>query len=105
MSERVQLLRAQYWAQVQEIDIKGGAFLDEMGVLLGLMRTHARAAPGERAYDSTPFYRGPKVSVIGVISVSKVFAVMTLNDAINAAAFEVYVSQCFVPELWPGGSW
>ena len=26
-------------------------FLDEMGVLLGLMRTYARAAPGERAYD------------------------------------------------------
>ena len=50
-SERVQLLRAEYWSQVKDIDLKDLVFLDEMGVLLGLMRTHARAAPGERAYD------------------------------------------------------
>ncbi len=87
---------------MQEIDLKDLVFLDEMGVLLGLMRTHARAAPGERAYDFNPFYRGSKVSVIGAISVSKVLAVMTMDDAMDAAAFKVYVSQCLVPELWQG---
>ncbi|MBM0744138.1 hypothetical protein JOY44_21400 [Phormidium sp. CLA17] len=51
-SERVQLLRQEYWAQVTSIELKDLVFLDEMGVLLGLMRTHARAAPGERAYDT-----------------------------------------------------
>lgn len=102
MSERVQLLRSQYWEQVQEIDLNNLVFIDEMGVLLGLMRTHARAAPGERAYDFKPFYRGSKVSVIGAISVSKVLAVMTLDDAMDAAAFKVYVRECLVPELWPG---
>jgi len=44
-SERVQRLRAEYWTQVKEIDLKNLVFLDEMGVLLGLMRTHARAVP------------------------------------------------------------
>ena len=73
-----------------------------MGVLLGLMRTHARAAPGERAYAFKPFYRGSKVSVIGAITVSKVLAVMTLNDSMDAAAFKVYVSKCLVPQLWKG---
>jgi len=34
-----------------------------MGVLLGLMRTHARALPGARAYDFKPFYRGSKVYI------------------------------------------
>jgi transposase len=81
-----------------------------MGVLLGLVRTHARAAPGERAYDYKPFYRGSKVSVIGAITESKVLAVlkdtashiMTLDDSMDAAAFKVYVSKCLVPQLWKG---
>jgi hypothetical protein len=40
-SERVQLLRVEYWAQVTGIDLKDLVFLDEMGVLLGLMSTLA----------------------------------------------------------------
>lgn len=87
---------------MQEIDLNDLVFLDEMGVLLGLMRTHARAASGQRAYDFKPFYRGSKVSVVAAISVSKVLAVMTMDDAMDAAAFEVYVSKCLVPELWQG---
>ena len=73
-----------------------------MGVLLGLMRTHARAASGARAYDFKPFYRGGKVSVIGAISLSKVLAVMTLDGSMDGAAFEVYIEQCLVPQLWLG---
>ena len=73
-----------------------------MGILLGLRRTHARAAPGERAYDYKPFYRGSKVSVIGAISESKVLAVMTLDDSMDSAAFKVYISKCLVPQLWKG---
>jgi transposase len=103
-------LRVEYWSQVKDIDPKNLVFIDEMGVLLGLMRTHARAIPGERAYDFKPFYRGSKVSVIGAISISKVLAVlkdtashmMTLDDSMDAAAFKVYVSKCLVPQLWKG---
>jgi transposase len=87
---------------VKDIDPKDLVFLDEMGVLLGLMRTRARAVPGERAYDFKPFYRGNKVSVIGAISVSKVLAVMTMDDSMDAAAFKVYISKCLVPQLWKG---
>ncbi|MBM0740094.1 IS630 family transposase (plasmid) [Phormidium sp. CLA17] len=101
-SERVQLLRQEYWAQVTSIELKDLVFLDEMGVLLGLMRTHARAAPGERAYDFKPFYRGKKVSVMGAITVSKVLAVMTIDQSMDAVVFEVYVSKCLVPQLWKG---
>jgi putative transposase len=95
-------LRAAYWEEVKAIDLKDLVFLDEMGVLLGLMRTHARALPGERAYDFKPFYRGRKVSVIGAMTVSKVLAVMTLDDSMDAAAFQAYVSELLVPQLWEG---
>jgi len=98
----VQRLRAEYWTQVKEVDLQNLVFLDEMGVLLGLMRTHARAMPGARAYDFKPFYRGSKVSVIGAISASKVLAVMTMDASMDAAAFEVYIAKCLVPQLWQG---
>ena len=39
------------------------------------------------------------VSVIGAIAVSKVLAVMTLDNSMDAAAFKVYVSKCLVPQL------
>jgi len=102
ISERVQLLRQEYWEQVRGIALQDLVFLDEMGVLLGLRRTHARALPGARAYDFKPFYRGSKVSVIGAITVSKVLAVMTINDSMDAAVFKAYVSKCLVPQLWQG---
>lgn len=73
-----------------------------MGVLLGLKRTHARAASGQRAYDYKPFYRGGKVSVIGAITISKVLSVMTLNDSVDGVAFKVFVKECLAPQLWPG---
>jgi DDE superfamily endonuclease len=77
-------------------------FLDEMGAQLGLMRTHARAGPGERAYDFKPFYRGNKVSLIGAMTLSQVLAVMTIDDSMDIAAFKVYVCICLVPMLWKG---
>jgi len=95
-------LRVAYWEQVRDIHPDDLVFVDEMGVLLGLNRTHARSAPGSRAYHFKPYYRGSKVSVIGAISSTQVLAVMTLDGSMDAAAFEVFVTECLVPKLWPG---
>src|SRR4028118_386585 len=66
-TERVQKLRIEYWEKVKSIDPENLVFIDEMGVLLGLTRTHARSEHGSRAYDFKPYYRGAKVTVIGAI--------------------------------------
>lgn len=92
----------QYWDAIREVELENLVFLDEMGVLLGLKRTHARSPSGARAYDYKPFYRGSKVSVIGAISISNVLAVMTLEDSVNGAAFEVFIRECLAPQLWKG---
>ncbi|MBW4603742.1 MAG: hypothetical protein KME29_30310 [Calothrix sp. FI2-JRJ7] len=42
-TERVQNLRLEFWEQVKAIDPENLVFLDEMGVLVGLTRTHARS--------------------------------------------------------------
>ncbi|MDF5708449.1 MAG: transposase [Nostoc sp. S4] len=77
-------------------------FIDEMGVLLGLTRSHARSPCGQRAYDLKPFYRGAKVTVIGAISLKKVLAVMTMNGSMDGNAFEVFIQKCLLPQLWVG---
>ena len=77
-------------------------FLDETGVLLGLMRYHARSERGTRVYDLKPFYRGKKVTVIGAISISKVLAVITLDNSMDSNAFRVFIEKLLVPQLWTG---
>jgi transposase len=98
----VQKLRSEYWEKVKEIDPNNLVFLDEMGVLLGLTRTHARALSSSRAYDFKPFYRGAKITVIGAISLTKVLGVMTLNGSMDSRAFEVFIKHFLVPSLWEG---
>jgi hypothetical protein len=56
-TERVQILRGEYRDKVKNIDQENLVFLEEMGVLLGLTRTHARSRYGSRVYDLKPFYR------------------------------------------------
>lgn len=101
-TERVQKLRSEYWEQVKHLEPENLVFLDEMGVLLGLTRTHARGVHGQRVYDLKPFYRGAKVTVIGAVSLKQVLTVMTLNGSMDGKAFEVFVKQCLVPQLWSG---
>lgn len=99
-TERVQNLRSEYWEQVKQIDPENLVLIDEMGVLLGLTRTHAGSDRATRVYDFKPFYRGAKVTVIGAISIKQVLAVMTLNGSMNGNAFKVEVEKCLLPQLW-----
>jgi hypothetical protein len=70
-TERVKLLRCEYWELVKNINPEHLVFLDAMGVLLGLTRTHVRGPHGSRTYDLKPFYRGAKVTVVGAISLTE----------------------------------
>ena len=101
-TERVMKLRLEYWEKVKQLDQKDLVFLDETGVLLGLTRTHARSQLGTRAYAVKPFYRGKKITVIGAISFQRVVALMTIDNSMDSQAFEVFIAQCLVPQLWSG---
>jgi hypothetical protein len=58
-----------------------------------LARTHARSQPGTRISSFKPFYRRAKFTAIGAIRINKVRAVMTRNNSINAAAFDVFIEE------------
>ena len=68
-------------------------FLDETGILLGLMRHHAHSKKGNRVYDLKTFYRGKKVTVIGAISMNKVLAVMTMDNSMDSNAFHLFIEK------------
>lgn len=77
-------------------------FLDEMGVLLGLMRSRARSLKGLRAYFIKPFYRGKRVTVMGAMSQDRVLAIDTLDHAMKGDDFRHFIQMQLVPHLWKG---
>lgn len=77
-------------------------FLDEMGVLLGLMRDYGRSQKGERLYAEKPFYRGERTTVIGAITQEKVLALEMMGKSMNGDDFKQFVQEKLVPELWEG---
>jgi putative transposase len=77
-------------------------FLDEMGIILGAGRTHARSQRGTIIHDLKPFYCGIKVTAIGAITMDKLVALMTRDEALNGQAFAVFIEQFLCPKLWQG---
>ena len=77
-------------------------FLDEMGVLLGLMRDYGRSQKGERLYAKKPFYRGERTTVIGAITQEKVLALEMIGKSMNGDDFKQFIQKKVVPELWEG---
>ncbi|HEY9302248.1 MAG TPA: IS630 family transposase, partial [Phormidium sp.] len=61
--------------------------MDEMGVLLAIMRQGSRSRKGERVYDIKPFYRGNRVTVVGAISQKKVIAMNPIGKSMNPEEF------------------
>ena len=96
------LPRIEYWEKIRDVEPENLIFLDEMGVLLGIMRSRARSKKGERSYDIKPFYRGSRVTVVGAISNKKVIAMKTMGKSMNGEDFKKFVQEELVPSLWKG---
>lgn len=77
-------------------------FLDEFGINLAMTRTHARALIGERAQVTEPFHHGGNISVLSAMGLRGVCAPMTIEGAVNAEVFALYVEHLLVPCLRPG---
>src|SRR4028119_850803 len=48
------------------------------------------------------FKPGKRVTVIGAISIKRVVALMTIDNSMDGKAFEVFIEQCLVSQLWSG---
>ena len=69
-----------------------------------MTRRFARSPQGSRAYGDCPNARGKNVTMIGAMSTQGIIAAMTFTGGTNASAFQTYVTQVLVPNLWPGAT-
>jgi putative transposase len=85
--------RIEYWEKIRNVAPKNFVFLEEMGVLLGIMRRIPRSMKGEKVYDIKPFFRGSRVTVVGAISQKKVIAMKTIGKLMNGENFLKFVQE------------
>ncbi|WP_169158227.1 transposase [Brasilonema bromeliae] len=75
-----------------------------------MTRLYARAFKGKRAHGARPDKRGKNVTVIGAIAYGRatlnalrgIVAGMTFKGGTDKMAFQTYVEQVLVPNLWEG---
>ncbi len=67
-----------------------------------MARMYGRALRGERCRAAVPHGHWKPTTFVGALRLSGVTAPMTLDGAMNAAAFLAYVEQVLVPTLEPG---
>ena len=86
---------------MKNIDPENLVFIDETGIILGLIRTHTGSNKGTRIYEVKPSYIPQKVTVIGTAVIQKVVQLMTINNSIATIAFKVFIEIFLWLELWP----
>jgi transposase len=77
-------------------------FIDETGMNLALTRLYGRAAPGVRVVDTVPQNYGQNISLLAALSPSGLSAPMTVEGAVDAEVFRLYVKEVLGPTLRPG---
>ncbi|MGD1872952.1 MAG: transposase, partial [Mastigocoleus sp.] len=102
-------MRQEYWENIRTIELDNLVFIDESGVNIAMTRLHARALKGERAHGSRPDKRGKNVTIIGAIAygghpcaiaLKGIVGSMSFKGGNDKHAFETYVNQVLVPNLW-----
>jgi len=96
-TQRVQILRQQYWQSIRGGRPEDLIFIDETGVNLALVRLDARALKGQRAYSGRPYSRGNNLTFIGAIALVGVVRAMTVTGGTNGDGFITFVEQILVP--------
>ena len=91
--------RAAFGERVREIDPRRLVFVDEAGVTTHMVRTHARAPRGRRAYGTAPAGRWRRLTVLGALAADGVAGAMSIERATDTAVFLAYLDHVLIPEL------
>lgn len=101
-SERVQLRRVEYRAELENEILSRFKFLDEAGSNLAMTRLYGRGEKGARVIETVPKNYGENITMIASLSFSGVEAPMTINGAVDALVFKIYVQEVLCPTLSQG---
>lgn len=95
-------LGAEFQGRSLRFALEPRRFIDETGVHLALTRLYGRAAPGVRVVDTVPRNYGESLSRLAALSPYGLSAPMTVEGAVDAEVFRIYVQQGWGPTLRPG---
>jgi transposase len=98
----VKRLRAEFQARSLSFVLDHLRFIDETGMQVALTPLYGRAAPGVRVVDTVPQNYGENISLLAALSLYGLSAPMTVEGAVDAEVFRVYVEQVLGPTLRPG---
>jgi len=97
------MARRQAWAGAQsDLDSERLVFIDETGASTKMARLYGRAPRGQRCEAPIPHGHWKTTTFVGALRCSGMTAPMTLDGAMDGAAFLAYVEQVLVPSLRPG---
>lgn len=94
--------RKDFWNLISQEDPENLTFLDEIGILVGIMRDMARSLAGTRAYDFEGVYRGTRLNYVGAISLKGILCLKPLPKSMNGELFKAFVEKELLPNLWKG---
>ena len=100
--EDVAQARAAWREQQPSLDPKHLVFLDETWTTTAMTRPYGRGPRGERVVDSVPAGHWKITTFVCGLRHDGVVAPMTLDGAMNGAAFLAYIEQMLAPTLLPG---
>ena len=94
--------REQWEGDREGIDPGRFRFIDESGAKTNMVRTHGRCPRGQRLLSRVPAGHWKTTTMLAAIGLDGVDAPWTLDGAMDADAFEVYVEHVLVPTLHGG---
>ena len=101
-AERDEAARAAFRALMKTLPVEDIVVLDESSTRIGMIPLYARSPRGCRAYDHAIQNYGRNVTLLASITVAGMQAAMTLEGAVDEAAFEAFVEKVLLPTLHPG---
>ena len=100
--EQDEVARTAFRQLLATLDARQIVVVDESGTHIGMTPQRGRAPRGQRAFAKTLRNYGTNVSLIASLNVDGMGAAMTIEGAVDGAAFEAYVRHFLAPQLRPG---
>lgn len=100
--ERDEAARAIFREVISQLQAEDVVVVDESGSRIGMAPLYARAPRGLRAYDRVIRNYGRNVTLLASMGLNGLQAAMTLEGAVDEAAFEIFVQKVLLPTLRPG---
>ena len=97
--ERDEFARAQFRAQMADVDPARLVFLDETGTTTAMARRRARAPRGQRAHGRVPRNRGVVTTLIAALHLAGMTAAMTFECSTSCAVIDAKIIMLLGPSL------